>query len=285
MELESMEHEEKLIELLGFKLVGPIQNTCFNILNDNDEIVGFVRAKRVQSDSFGYQMVIESDRVSYNSIRPFQDEDKQFFYLFHIKDEQNRKQEVWLNLERNHLGMTIKSDSMGEAVFKLTPDLMYLNFKRDTYQFHKEEVVELYNGVFENTYRYQMRFCKKEESLMKESDTTVFDIRYKESPHEYLGGGNMLVETNIWKKNEKAISYTDFRDSTLEEEILSHKRGIEAFRHFRKYLNETLPFQTDIIDAMIEQKKAGFNIDSGIGREVAVFLPQLNSQVEKKLVK
>ena len=291
MELESMAHEEKFIELLGLKLVGPTPNFSFHILNEEDETVGFIQRKKVKQEKdklpavYGYHMVIESNQVSYNGTRSFQDEDQKFCYLFHVKDEQNQKQKVWLNLEKNYPNMTIQGGSMGETIFKLTPDFMYLNFRRDTCLFHKEEVVELYHSVFENSYRYQMRFCRKEKSLAKEKETTVFDIQYKDSLHRYLGGGNVMKEMMVWENNEKVSSDIDFFDSTLEEEIMHHKRGIESFRYVRRAINERLPFKQDIVSVMAEQYQGTFHSEYGIDAAITLFLPELKAASEKKLVK
>jgi len=293
MELESMYHEERLIKLLGLKLVGGCQNHSFHILDEKGTVVGFIEKKRIHREQqeknkevgYGYHMVIENDKISYNSTRPFQNDEDDFFYQFYVKENDKTKKKVLLSAHKNHLGIRVESKRLEESVFTLSPDVMYLDFKRDTYRFHKEELVVLTRVGFESTYHYQMRFCPKEKSLEKEKDTTVFDLGYKERKIGFTSSGNVLVETHLWRKDENEITRRYEKESTLEEEIITHKRGLEAFERYRKSLNDLLPFEEDIIDVMLEEYKGCHHLEGGVGSEEALFLPTLKKEPVKTLAK
>ncbi len=290
MELASMEHEEKFIQLLGLQLVGPSSSNCYNILDEEGKIVGFIQYRKVHREKdgkpavFGYHMVISNDKIFYDDTRFLQDELSKFCYHFDIKNEKDKKMAVSLQFG-NKSSIVVQDGWREKMMFTLDSDHMYLNFQRDTYCFHKEEIVALERGVFDCTYEYQLRFCEKGKSLDKEKGRTTFDIQFKESPHEFIGGGNICRKTTLWKDGREVESHRILLDSTLEEEIMYHKRGLESFRYFRKSLNEMLPFKQDIISLVAEQYKDGFHSEYGIDSSVSLFLPELVTKRDKKLVK
>lgn len=272
----NIEHEKKLIELLGYNLIGPDNSNRWKIVDDNNIDVGFIQYKKLYSGnkrkgfskSFEYHMEICSNAVNYNSTRKVlnknDDEslDTSFFYEFDIKRENGKTDQVNLNLGK-YSGLRIWSEKYGYIDFNLNNGL-FLNFKSVTENFNIEEVVsfDINNREKSKEYTYQISYYNKEqESLGSDLQKVITRAINGKTCSQYKSNQIKLSE-RTWINHKLEDSKENEIIGTIEDMIVNHQMGIDAFNHFRFLISKILPFKQDIIDIMVKEGKINKNIMS-----------------------
>lgn len=277
-----IEHEKKLIDLLGYNLFGPDNSNRWFITDENNKQVGFIQYKKLFNKNdkkgypatFGYCTVIDSETISYKSTRKIdnveykQSRDTKFSYSFDVKRENDDFDHVEIRTGEN-CSLNMWSQTYGYISFKVDYDGLYLDFKSKTENFNVEELViyksaEANRPIFKKEYVYQIRYCDKDLELSDDNlkGTTIREISgvcneyYQESKHLHLSEKSW-INGNLRTNRESEVT------GTIEEMAIKQQMGIDAFHYFRVFINQILPFEKDVVSAMLSDeiiKKRGLSI-------------------------
>lgn len=274
-EINNIRHESKLVELLGYNLIGPDKSNRWQIVDENYNQVGFIQYKKLFNKNdkkgypatFGYCMKIDSKKISYESIRKINDSkcgftsNTFFSYEFDIKRENGDLDHVEISIdELPHL--TVWSKKYGFIDFKVDMDGLFLNFKSKTDSFNIEELVifrfneeNRHRPLYKNEYVYQIKYCDKELELSDDNPkgTTIREI--SGTYNQYYQNPNQLsLKERTWINGKLRTNRESKVIGTIEEMARKHQMGIDSFNHFRFLINQILPLKQDIVSAMLSNE-------------------------------
>ena len=135
--LDTIESEQKLLDLLGYTAVGPDNQKRYLIFDETGQEVGFIQRKRLhkrkENKVFGYVMEIHSDNITcsnvrkINSMKEYDFYDTSFYYEFDIRNKNGNMDHVKLQMnDRPYL--KIQSKDYKEMTFELISDKLYTCF-------------------------------------------------------------------------------------------------------------------------------------------------------------
>lgn len=269
----NIDREQKLIELLGYHLIGPNHSNRWLILDENNNQVGFIQYKKLFKKNvnkgypatFGYHIEIDGPKVSYKSTRKInnvsskQSENTRFSYGFDIKRENGDMDHVEISMGEC-LYLNVWSKKYGFIDFKIDHEKLFLNFKSRTENFNIEELVVFQSDgenrpSYKKEYIYQIRYCSKELELSDDNlkGTTIREISgvcnswYQES-------NQLELSEKTWINGKLRKDRKNLVNGTVEEMAMKHQMGIDSFHYFRSFINQILPFQQDVISATLSDE-------------------------------
>ena len=274
--MESMEQENKFLNMLGYKkeVVPNSNNTRWNVFDEKNNIVGTIQRKKLRRKNknkgllaeFGYITEIDSDIISMRKTRWINDEYDNFSYRFEIKRPTEENDTVEMSCGQ-FPSITIWSKEHGYMQFHIGHDSLFANFKSKTENFNMEEVVvykwdshyEEKHGDYEKEYTYQISYCRPPNTLDdmfgSSKGRTSREITAKYDPHyyHYQNRKPITIEERTWINGKLRTNRTNNYDGTIEEVIEKQQMGIDAVSHFRHLLNSILPFNQEIMGAMLSK--------------------------------
>ena len=262
----NLEYEKRLIELLGYSIIGQKGVNHWYILDENKNHVGFIRYKKLHNankkkgyeKTFGYHTVIDSSSIKYDFTRKLTDMHGKklnyYDYSFDIKRD-NDIDNVEMSIGE-YPYINLWSKKYGFMSFSINSRGLHLNYKSHTDNFKIEETViyENINDDFwnDNRYVYVIKYCKNNYDLS--------DDKYKGITQREISG---MKFSSLDKKNSIGISERTWVgrilrtnrkgvvEGTVEEMAIKHGMGIDSFNHFRFLINKIIPFKEDVISAMV----------------------------------
>lgn len=260
----NLKNEKKLVELLGYNLIGPDNSNRWSIVDENNIQVGFIQYKKLFNKNskkgipvtFGYCGTIDSSDISCKFTRKLKDNcsetlDDYFTYEFEVKRENGNTDTVEICMGE-YPRINMWSKEYGFTDFYVNYEGLYLNFKSKTENFNTEETI-----VFKpnKEYTYQISYCKKEFNLdsEKESGITTRIIRGIYEPYFQEPNKLNLIETT-WINGKLRTNRKNEVIGTVEEMAMKHQMGVEAFNHFRYLINQILPVKKDIISTVLNDE-------------------------------
>ena len=262
----NLEKEKRLIELLGYNIVGPDGSNRWHIIDENQNQVGYIQYKKLYNGNskkgyakvFGYHTFIDSPSINYEFSRQLNDKKGNIIdradgnYIFDIKRD---------NQEADHVEMCISDDPSliiwskehGYIYFSINYQRLYLNFKSKTDNFNIEEVL-IYKNVDkyhnDKKYVYQIRYCRKPHELS--------DNNYKRTTREISGTqyydddeNQLRISEKTWVGRKLRTNRDSVVEGTIEEMAIKHQMGIDSFSHFRFLINQIIPFNEEVISTII----------------------------------
>lgn len=292
-----IESEKKLVSMLGYNLIGPDNSNRWLIIDEKNNQVGFIQykklfnanAKKGYSKTYGYHTEIDSKTLSYKSTRKIANGsektsfDTRFNYNFDIKRENGGIDHIDINVG-DCPGLTLWSKEHGFMSFKVDYKGIYLNFKSKTENFNTEEVlVYKTDGVqvsdHPKEYSYQLRYCDKCIKLEDENlkGIKIREINGKSTPYQQ-NYNEMKVVENTWINGKLRTNKENIVTGTVEEMVIKHGMGIDAFNHFRFLINQILPFKQEVISAMLENYLSK-------REELSLIIPELGVENNKEKIR
>lgn len=284
----NLEKEKRLIELLGYSLLGPDGSNRWIILDENQNQVGHIQYKKMYNGNskkgyskiFGYHTVINSSNIIYTSKRNNNDKEgnvitnTDFDYSFDIKRDNQEIDHVEINTG-DIPSLYIWSKKYGFLEFKIDDKGLYLAFKRKTEQLNIEELL-IYRNTNEyydkKKYVYQETSCDKVMDLSEHTNKgkTIKEIsgtkRYCEDQLE--------VSEKIWVDGEEIAAHEYSTNDTVEEMAIKDGNGIDCFNRFRLLINQLIPFNEDVISAIVS--------DENIRQyNLSIFFPDYEKKISK----
>ncbi len=280
--MHNLENEENLLNVFGYTLVGPNSFNCWQIVDDKKHEVGHIQYGLIGSEeeSYGYKMEFNTPKIDCKSTRSAYDlngnpiEYSSTHFDIHIK----RK-----NGDIDYVSMTIGdfpkinlwSNQYGFMSFNVDAEGLYLNFRSETENYNVEEVIAYQNtkDYKHKEYTYQLRYCKNNRELSSESPVgSVTREISGVQENAYDGKLNVtertLVHGILRREKESTVK------GTLEEMVILHQMGIDAFEHFRYLINKALSTKEDIIPVVVSEK---IIVERGLG---ALFLGGIDEFIE-----
>lgn len=296
--IHDIKSEEKLVSMLGFNLIGPDNSNRWLIRDKKNNQVGFIQYKKLFNKNdkkgypatYGYHIEIDNKDISYNATRKVDnisddiDFDTIFNYKLNIKRKKGESDYLEISVGE-YPGLTLWSHQYGYMNFKVDEDGLYLDFKSKTENFHTEEILA-YKTDGEKVsnhpkeYSYQLRYCDKSIEPDNENlkGVKIREIIGTSTPYQQNYEEIKLI-ANTWINGKLRTSRENIVAGTVEEMVVNHGMGLDAFKHFRFLINKILPFKQEIISAMLDHYKKA---------ELALFIPELgveNLEKEQVLVK
>lgn len=271
----NIEIEERLLNLFGYKAIGPDNSNRYKIVDENNNSVGFIQKKKIHNKNikkgmdavFGYYTEIDSPIVKCSKIRKINNTDDKllnndnFSYELNIKNDKGDWDEVNIDLE-NNISLTIWSHEYGFIEFYINYDTLYLNFKSKTENYNIEEttVVKLSednrnNLLYAKSYGYCISFCDIKNDINSKVGRTTLDINFDYKPLYFSDSGKIEIKQLNWKDGNLIKKNSSIVDGTIEEAISKHKMGIDSFKHFRYLVNKIFPFKQEIISSMLKERE------------------------------
>lgn len=267
--------------MLGYNLIWPDKSNRWLIVDENSNKVGYIQykklynsnAKKGYSKTYGYHIEIDSKDIIYKATRKIENDSDRFNYSLDIKREHGNIDHIDINVG-DYPGLTLWSKEYGFINFKVDYDGLYLNFKSKTENFNTEEVLvyktdgdKVSNRPKE--YSYQLRYSDKSIELNDENlkGVKVREIIGTSTPYQQNYNEMKLVE-NIWINGKLRTNRENIVIGNVEEMVVKHGMGIDAFNHFRFLINQILPFKQEVISSMLENYLCK-------REELSVFIPEL----------
>lgn len=303
-EINNIKHEKKLVELLGYNLIGPDNSNRWLVVDENNNQVGFIQYKKLFNKNdkkgypatFGYCIKIDSSKISYKSTRKINNlknrftRDNQFSYAFDIKRENDDLDHVEISMDEFPY-LNVWSKKYGSIDLKLDSNGLFLKFKSKTENFNVEELVifrpnkgNRHRATHKNEYVYQIRYCDKELELSDDNlkGTTIREISGTNNPY-YQEANQLSIKERTWINGKLRTNRENEVIGTIHEMAEKHQMGIDAFNHFRFLINQILPFKQDVISIMLGDEFVE-------ERKLSLFFPELvkeetENKFQKKLKK
>ncbi len=298
--INNIEHEKKLLEILGYNLIGPNKSNRWLIIDQNNKEVGFIQYKKLFKKNikkgtpaiYGYHTEIDSKDICYNATRKIDDvHDKNnygsiyynsiFSCELDIKRENNDVDHLEFNVGKTS-SLVLWSKEYGFMHFELASDKLFLNFQSKTENFNVEETIlyKLYNRQFSNLpneYTYQLNYCNKDIDLHDDLAKGIRgrSITGKSSPDQQDNNEIEVIERS-WINNKLRINRESVVIGNLEEMITKHKMGIDSFKHFRFLINQILPFKQEVVSTMLGKNSS---------ENLSLFIPELGEEFQSKVLR
>lgn len=298
----NLAYEKRLIELLGYNMIGPDNSNRWLIVDRDNNQVGFIQYKKLHkgnlkkkhSSIFGYCTTIDSSDISFKYTRKTNDvtgkvlDNMDSSYEFEVKRENDEVDHIEIDMS-NYPSLRMWSKKYGFTDFHVDDRGLYLNFKSRTENFNVEEtLVFKSNGGnrqnSESKYVYQIRYCNKEKEL---SDNNPMGITTREisgtNNQYYQEFDHLKLAERTWVNGKLRTNRENEVIGTVEEMAIKHQIGIDSFNHFRFLINQILPFKQDIISTIVSEELI-------IERGLLPFFPSYKkenteSKTQKKLKK
>lgn len=265
----NIEHEMKLISMLGFDLIGPDNSNRWLILDEEGNQVGFIQYKKLNNanakkglvKTYGYQTEIENKDFSYKATRKITNEneksglvsrdDSRFSYEFDIKRENGTIDHVKIGAG-DYPELSLWSQDYGNMNFTAGCKGLYLDFKSKTENFNIEEIVVYEISREQEEYAYQLRYSDKQQELNDVSAFGVTDLQITGISTIYQPLGEMELIERTWENGKLIPRSESIVEGTVKEMVVNHEMGIAAFNHFRYLINQILPFKQEVISTILE---------------------------------
>lgn len=291
--IHDIESEIKLVSMLGYNLIGPDNSNRWLIIDEDSNQVGFIQykklfnenAKKGYSKTYGYHMELDSKDINYKTTRKIEngsgkiEVDSRFSYELDIKRENGNIDRIDINVG-DYPWLTLWSKEYGFMNFKVDYEGLYLNFKSKTENFNTEEVLVYKTdgdkvSNHQKQYSYQLRYCDK---CIELNDENLKGIKIREiigtsTPYQQ-NYNEMKLEENTWINGKLRTNRENIVAGTVEEMVVKHGMGIDAFKYFRFLINQILPFKQEVISAMLENYLCK-------REELSLFVPELGKITEK----
>lgn len=293
-----IEHEKRLIEILGYSLIDSDNSNCWKIIDENNKQVGFIQYEKIFNKnkklgypaSFAYHMLIDSREVSYNSKRRItnkegnQINDNKFSYELNIKRENGNIDHLVINTSK-YPCLQLWSNDYGYMRFRLDFEGLYLNYRSKTNNFNVEETLvfkseEKNEHNHPKEYAYVISYCDKKIDI---SDENAKGIKTREisgvSTMDDHVSNSIKVSEKSWINHKIRINRENIVSGTVEDMLVKHGVGIESFNHFRYLINKILPFKEEVISSLLKESGGNKNV-------MSIFLPDLEeAEINKGIQK
>lgn len=252
----NIEHERKLIKLLGYNLSDANKSNRFIITDTNNNEIGYIQYKKIFKANkkknidavFGYQTSINSDDIIYHNTRVLKKTYQQFYYEFDIKKENNSFDHIEINIGENP-NLDIRSKSYGFSCFKINDKGLHLSFKSKTEKFNVEEIISFRNSPRFKEYVYQIIFCDKDKDINESKGTKSYEIIGSSTPFQQKENKLTIKRLTIVDNKIVRVVENEVEGSVLEL-AMKNDMAIDSFNYFKEFINSEIPFKEDIISIM-----------------------------------
>ena len=229
----NLEKEKRLVELLGYNIVGPDGSNRWLIVDEEQNKVGYIQYKKLYNGNpkkgyttvFGYQTFIDSPNISCDFSRQLNDKNgnildsKDGNYSFNIKRNSQESDHVEMNI-KDYPSLTVWSKEYGYINFRVDYQGLFLNFKSKTDKFNIEEVL-VYKNVdneYHNVkeYVYQIRYCNKNHEISDDNPKGII-TREISGLQCYYHNNLLKIDEITWVGGKIRTKRKNIVEGTVEE--------------------------------------------------------------------
>ena len=269
-DMDSIESEERLLDLLGYYVDGPDNSNRWKILDNSGNVVGFIQRKKLVKKNnkknlgpiFGYCMEIDSKDIKYKGQRRLNSRnlpnfyDERFEYSFKIRNILNDMDTIELSLGNNPKIM-IRSKDYGISEFSNDGDILKLAYTSAEDSFIIDETIfvkseENLEGNKEYTYSNSLTAYTTPD-YTEESKQIITQISFYQRGEDEDSKVIKVVE-KAWLNGVIIKEEQNLLANTIAEAITAHSVGVQALNNQRNLLNEHYPWNEEIMDALFKHK-------------------------------
>lgn len=269
-DMDSIESEERLLDLLGYYVDGPDNSNRWKILDNSGNVVGFIQRKKLVKKNnkknlgpiFGYCMEIDSKDIKYKGQRRLNSRnlpnfyDERFEYSFKIRNILNDMDTIELSLGNNPKIM-IRSKDYGISEFSNDGDILKLAYTSAEDSFIIDETIfvksgENLEGNKEYTYSNSLTAYTTPD-YTEESKQIITQISFYQRGEDEDSKVIKVVE-KAWLNGVIIKEEQNLLANTIAEVITAHSVGVQALNNYRNLLNEHYPWNEEIMDALFKHK-------------------------------
>lgn len=267
----NLEKEKRLVELLGYNIVGPDGSNRWLIVDEEQNKVGYIQYKKLYNGNpkkgytkvFGYHTFIDSPNISCDFSRQLNDKNGNILdstdgnYSFDIKRDSQESDHVEMNT-RYYPSLTVWSKKYGYINFRVDFQGLFLNFKSKTDNYNIEEIL-VYKNVdneYHNIkeYAYQIRYCNKSHEISDDNPKGII-TREISGLQCYYDNNLLKIDEITWVGGKIRTKRRNIVEGTVEEMAIKHQMGIDCLSHFRFLINQIIPFNEDVISVIVSADK------------------------------
>lgn len=244
--------EEKFLDLFGFRLFGPNVNSRYQIIDENNNEIGYIQRKKIEKGNknidatYGYRLEINSPTLKISRTRNEERLDDE--YKFDVKKDNNI---YTVDMVLGELpSISIYTPEYNILDFCINKNNLFCNYlsKGENHIFEDKIILEK-QGNYSVSYKYILSFCDNIENINRATEHEIYfnynqlreyplDMRYRYSN----------------EAGEVVINEIDKNKNLMTTAIKKHKIAINSFSHFRYLINQVLPFKEDIVTSLLEDK-------------------------------
>ncbi len=259
----NLDKEERLIELLGYSIVGTNNPNRWFILDKDQNQVGYIQYKKLHNanskkgyvKNFGYHTFINSSNIFYEFSRQLTDkygnvpDNINYEYSLDIKRDNQEVDHVEINIGY-YPSLSVWSEKYGFIHFKVDSRGLFLNFKSKTENFNIEEVLIYRNRDGNKEYTYQITYCNKDHKLFDDNNKGT-KTRKISGIQLYYDENRLRISETTWIDKKLRTNRENIVEGTVEEMVSKHQMGIDCFSHFRYLINQIIPSNEDVISVIV----------------------------------
>lgn len=289
----NLEKEKRLVELLGYSMVGPDGSNRWLIVDENQNKVGYIQYKKLYNGNrkkgyakiFGYHTFIDSPIINCEFSRELNDINGNILdstdgsYSFDIKRENQETDHVEMNIG-DYPTLTIWSKIYGFINFNIHyqgHEGLFLNFKSKTDNFNIEEVLiykNIINEYHDQEYVYQIGYCNKDHELSDDNSIGRTTREISGTQNTYYNDNQLRISEKTWVGGKLRTKRNSVVEGTVEEMAIKHQMGIDCFSYFRFLVNQIIPFKEEVISTMI-------SYDDVQQHNLSIFFPDYEKEISE----
>lgn len=267
-------YEKRLIDLLGYTIIGPNNSNRWIILENNNP-VGFIQYKKVKKSSkknpatYAHCTEIDSSTISYSKIR--EDESNnicdKYFYELYIKRENDNLD--YCGLEFGDEPSINTRSKNGYRQFYLKNGILKINVKSKN---ETGELIEFINYDTNISTNLKFRY-----DIISNAEYTSH-VSMEINADEYLMRKKQIEVREQFAINNLPTSlHINTIDGTIEEAVLKNDMALETLNKVKESISNELPFEENIFDVLVTEEIIESN-----GSRIKSFFDEANKIKKKK---
>lgn len=256
--MDQIKYEKILTNLLGLSIVEKENNDYFEILDEDNNLVGYIKKIRVFNKdkttpiAFKFHTEIKTETVNFiNSRLNDTNDNKTDIFIYNIdiiEKNQAISKVIKVNLGKKP-SLLIIDQNDDTMRFQVEYDKLYFNCQKQLMNKKYENVVveiKNYNDGVE--YNYSSTITDQRKQLQNQGDKKSYRLFIKQNP---IFRYELTVKEQK-KESGKIIKSIDFNEKGLDEKQIINRDVIETFDSFKFLIEDFLPFDIYGIKSILE---------------------------------
>lgn len=273
-------YEKRLIDLLGYTVIGPNNSNRWIILDDDKE-VGFIQYKKVKKSSkknpatYAYCTEIDSSTITWSTVR--NSDAKSSFttnYEFDVKTESDEPMHFSVSFCDNP---QIHAYSKNRLIhFSIINGELSLNFMSNSELKAFQEFIHYNTNI-----SWCHRFGYDVITYDRKTNMELSHLSIGVNTDKWLMKRNQVEVREVYTFNNlPKESYINTVNGTVEEAALNNEMALESLNYFRELIGGLLPFNENIFDILVTDEIIESN-----GSKIKAFFDAAREMENKRLKK
>ena len=252
--MDQIKYEKILTDLLGLSIVEKENNDYFEILDEDNNLVGYIKKIRVfnKDKATPIAFKFQTETVNFiNSRLNDTNDNKTDIFIYNIDIiEKNQAISKVIKVKLGKKPSLLIIDQNDDTMrFQVEYDKLYFNCQKQLMNKKYENVVveiKNYNDGVE--YNYSSTITDQRKQLQNQGDKKSYRLFIKQNP---IFRYELTVKEQK-KESGKIIKSIDFNEKGLDEKQIINRDVIETFDSFKFLIEDFLPFDIYGIKSILE---------------------------------